>query len=255
MPTQLRPALNHSPSPKRAARRRGPRPGLYPAFDAAELAFTRLSADRQAPRVRTQLGMLPLAVVRPLLTDPSTPAQVVDGIWRTLAGRARGQGGEWILAAVGCALPRLRRAAWHAVSNPHHTERDETAAVVLAVFTDMLLTLDPLPERAVLDELVRPAYNAAQRATDQQRRAHRCHRPLPASFAPPPPPGHPDFVLADLVRDGVITREEAELIGLHRLEGHSLRRIAEVRGWYPMKAHRILRDAEKRVIAALLPTD
>ena len=242
-------------SPACAARRRGARPGLYPAFDAAERAFAQLAREPAAPRVRTQLGVLPLAVIRPLLTDPATPPRVVDGIWRTLAGRARGQGGEWILAGVGCALPRLRRAAWHAVSSPYGAERDEVAAAVLAVFTDALLTLDPLPERGVLDELVRPAYNAAQRVSDQLRRAHRCHRPLPASFAPPPPTGHPDFVLADLVRDGVITTVEAELIGLHRLEGHSLRRIAAARGWYPMKAHRILREAEKRVISALLPAD
>lgn len=249
------PTSAHASPPARAARRRVPRPGLYPAFDAAEQAFAHLAAGPAAPRVRTQLGVLPLAVIRPLLTDPATPPPVVDGIWRTLAGRARGRGGEWILAAVGCALPRLRRAAWHAVSNPCAAERDEAAAVVLAVFTDALLTLEPLPEQAVLDELVRPAYNAAQRVSDQLRRAHLRHRPLPASFAPPPPTGHPDFVLADLVRDGVITTEEADLIGLHRLEGHSLRRIAAARGWYPMKAHRILRDAEKRVISALLPTD
>lgn len=250
-----RPTSTRASSLARTARCRGPHPGLYPAFDSAEQAFAQLARDPSTPRLRTQLGALPLAVIRPLLTDPATPPAVVDGIWRTLTGRARGQGGEWILAAVGCALPRLRRAVWHAVSSPYGAERDEAAAVVLAVFTDTLLTLDPLPERSVLDELVRPAYNAAQRVSDQLRRAHRCHRPLPASFAPPPPTGHPDFVLADLVRDGVITTEEADLIGLHRIEGHSLRRIAAARGWYPMKAHRILREAEKRVISALLPAD
>ena len=52
-----------------------------------------------------------------------------------------------------------------------------------------------------------------------------------------------------------LTAEEADLIGRHRLEGHSLRRIAAERGWYPMKAHRILREAEKRVISALLPPE
>jgi hypothetical protein len=246
MRAHSQPVLTHATARRRA------RPSRYPVLDGVEQAFARLTADPSAPRVRTALGMLPLAVVRPLLTDPSTPPQVVDGIWRTLAGRARGQGGEWILAAVGCALPRLRAAAWHAARN-HEVERDEVAGAVLAAFTDALLTLDPIPQRDVLDELVRPAFAAAQHANDQVRRAYRAHTPLPASFAPPPPPGHPDFVLADLVHDGVITRDEAELIGLHRLEGHSLRRIAAARGWYPMKAHRILRDAEMRVIYALLP--
>ena len=230
------------------------RPGRYPALDAAEAAFARLTREAAAPRVHTQLGTLPLAAVRPLLTDPATPSAVVDGIWRTLIGRARDQGGEWILAAVGCAVPKLRGAAWHATRNAL-VDRDEVAANVLAAFTDALLTLDPLPESDVLAELVRPAHNAAQHTADHVRRVHRAHVPLPASYAPPPPPGHPDFVLAALVRDGVITTEEADVIGRHRLEGVSLRRIAAARGWYPVKAQRILRSAEARVISALLPPD
>jgi hypothetical protein len=243
-----------NPAPSRATARRSARPGRYPALEAAEQAYARLIQDPAAPRVRTQLGELPLAVIRPLLTDPATPAAVVDGIWRTLVGRARGQGGVWILAAVGCAVPKLRAAAWHATRNVL-VERDEVAGAVLAAFTDVLLTLDPLPERDLLAELVRPAHNAAQHVADHVRRVQRAHAPLPASYAPPPPPGHPDFVLAGLVRDGVITTEEADLIGRHRLEGVSLRRIAAARGWYPVKAQRMLREAEKRVISALLPWD
>lgn len=243
-----------APAPARVAHRRRARPGRYPVLDAAEAAYARLTQDPGAPRARTVLGVLPLAVIRPLLTEPSTPAPVVDGVWRTLAGRARGEGGIWILVGVGCALPKLRSAAWHATRNPQ-VDRGEVAGDVLAAFTDALLTLDPLPDTDVLGELVRPAHNAAQRTADQVRRAYRVHAPLPASYPPPQPPGHPDFVLADLVRDGVITTEEADLIGRHRLEGISLRRIAAGRGWYPMKAHRMLRDAEKRVISALLPPD
>jgi hypothetical protein len=248
------PASPH-PARSRAAARRRAHPGRrFPALDAVEQAFTRLAEDPAAPQVRTGLGVLPLAVIRPLLTDPSTPRAVVDGIWRTLAGRARGAGGEWILAAVGCALPKLRSATWHATLSAD-ADRDEVAGNVLAAFLDALLTLDPLPAQDVLGELVLPARNAAQHAADQAHRVRRTHVPLPASIPPPTPPGHPDFVLAALVRDGVITAEEADLIGRHRLEGHSLRRIAAERGWYPMKAHRILREAEKRVISALLPAE
>lgn len=241
----------HSASSRAAARHRA-RPGRYPVFDAVEQAFARLVADPGAPRVRTQLGVLPLAVIRPLLTDPATPPQVVDGLWRALAGRARGEGGVWILAAVGCALPKLRAAAWHATRDVR-VERGEVAGAVLAAFTDALLTLEPLPASGMLGALTRPARNAAQRVADQVARVQRAHAPLPASMAPPAPPGHPDFVLAELVRDGVITSEEADLIGLYRLEGRSLQHIADARGWYPMKVHRKLRSAEARVISALLP--
>lgn len=240
------------PGVRRAPARRAQR--AFPGLDAAEQAYARLIRQPGAPVVRTRLGVLPLAVVRPLLTDPATPPGVVDQVWLTLAGRARGQGGEWILAAVGCALPRLRVAARHATRSLE-VDRDEVSGAVLAAFTDALLTLDPLPRVDVLGELVRPAHNAAQRVADHVRRVRRTHTRLAASIAPPPPPGHPDFVLAGLVHDGVIDRQEAELIGLHRIEGVSLRRIAQARGWYPMKVHRALREAEKRVITALLPPE
>jgi hypothetical protein len=238
------------PAASRCSARRRPERG-YPGLDTAEQAFARLASDPAAPRVRTALGVLPLEALRPVLTDPSTPPGVVDGVWRTLAGQARAEGGTWILAAVGCALPKLRAAARHATLNPE-VDRDEVASAVLAAFTDTLLTLDPLPRAGVLNELARPAHNAAQRVADHHRRVRRTHARLSASIAPPPPPGHPDFVLAGLVRDGVIDRDEAELIGLHRIEGVSLRRIAAARGWYPMKAQRALREAERRVINALL---
>ena len=247
-PTPTRP-LPAAASPRvrhRAAARR------YPALDAAENAYQRLTQDPSAPMVRTALGVLPLCVIRPLLLDAATPPVVADQVWRALVGHARGQGGEWILAAVGCAVPKLRAACWHATRNLE-VDRDEVAAAALAAFTDALLTLDPLPEADVLSELARPARNAAQRVADHVRRVRRTHTRLSASIPPPTAPGHPDFVLAGLVRDGVITTEEAELIGLHRLEGVSLRRIAQARGWYPMRACRKIHAAEQKVIAALLP--
>jgi len=231
-------------------RRRRVRPGRFPILDAAESAFTALAADPGPLRVRTVLGMLPPALVRPVLTDPATSQAVVDGIWRTLAGRARGEGGVWLLLAAGCALPKLRSIAWHACRTPA-ADRDEIAQELLAAFTHALLHTDPLPEADALGELLRPARAAAHRLADQARQVARTHAPLPGPMAPPPPGGHPDFVLADLVRTGVITVEEADLIGLHRLEGLSLRRIAAERGSYPMQLSRRLRDAETRVITAL----
>jgi hypothetical protein len=52
----------------------------------------------------------------------------------------------------------------------------------------------------------------------------------------------------------VIDQAEAELIGRHRLEGVSLRRLAAERGTYPMRLCRLLKAAETRVIAALTAT-
>ena len=230
--------------------RRRHRPRRYPVFDAVEQSFARLVADPETPRVRTVLGMLPLSVVRSILADPETPAEVADGIWRTLVGRSRGDDAGWLLAAVGCALPRIRSGIWHATRN-RAVDTDEAAQAALAAFTEAVMTLEPVPVVGVLDELVRHARNAAQRVADHVKRDRLTQCPLPSSFPPPAPAGHVDFVLAALVHDGVITRDEADLIGRHRIEGTSLRRLAAARGTYPMRLCRELKAAETRVIAAL----
>jgi hypothetical protein len=254
MPTQpyihcanpARPQGSAAPGP--AARTRH-RPSRYPVLDAVEQAFARFLADPQAPHVRTVLGTLPLAVVRSILADPRTLPWVHDGIWHTLIGHARGDDTEWLLAAVGCALPRIRSSIWHATRD-RRVDKDEAAQAALTAFAEAVLTLDPAPERGVLDDLVRYARNAAQTVADRTQRDYVSHR-QPGSFPPPAPSGHPDLVLARLVREGVITAEEADLIGRHRLEGTSIRRLAAARGTYPMRLHRQLQAAEDRVIAAL----
>jgi hypothetical protein len=234
-----------------SARRRH-RASRYPVLDAVEHAFARLAADPATPRVRTTLGMLPLSVVRSILADPATPMPEADVIWRTLIGRSRADAdaASWLLAAVGCALPRIRSGIWHATRD-RAVERDEAAQAALAAFTEAVLTIDPVPIHGVLDELVRSARNAAQTVADRVARDRIAHRKLSASIPPPAPAGHVDFVLADLVARGVITREEADLIGRHRFEGTSLRRLAELNGVARMRVHRQLRSAEARVVAAL----
>lgn len=248
--TQARRAPAHlAPVAHRPTRRRV-RPGRFPVFDAAEAAFAALASDPGPLQVRTPLGPLTPALARAVLLAPSTDAQTVDAVWRSLVGRSRGEGGAWLLLATGCALPKLRSIAWHACRTPA-ADRDEIAQELLAAFAHALLHTAPIPETDVLGELLRPARAAAHRLADAGRQIARTRAPLPGPMAPAPPNGHPDFVLADLVRTGVISAEEAGLIGLHRLEGVSLRRIAAESGSYPMQLSRRLRDAESRVIAVL----
>jgi hypothetical protein len=244
------PAPSHPSTERCGAARRRRRASRYPALDAVEQAFARLTADPDTPRVRTVEGRLPLPMVRSILADPATPTPEADVIWRTLIGRARGDGGTWILAAVGCALPRIRSGIWHATRDSQ-VERDEAVQAALAAFTEALLTLAPIPTFGVLDELVRPARNAAQTVADRVSRERIAHRKPHASIPPYTPSGHVDFVLADLVSDGVISREEADLIGRHRFEGATIRRLAELNEVPRMRIQRRLDSAEARVIAAL----
>ena len=244
------PASSHTSTERCGSLRKRRRASRYPALDAVEQAFAQLAADPETPRVRTVLGKLPLPVVRSILADPATPVPEADVIWRTLIGRSRGDGGTWVLAAVGCALPRVRSGIWHATRDSQ-VERDEAVQAALAAFTEAVLALEPIPTFGVLDELVRHARNAAQTVADRVTRERIAHRKPHASIPPYAPSGHVDFVLADLVHDGVISREEADLIGRHRFEGATIRRLAELNEVPRMRIQRRLDSAEARVIAAL----
>jgi hypothetical protein len=252
-PYARRGAARHHPQSSSTActvARRRHRPSRHPVLDAVEDAFARLAAEPQTVHVRTAMGPLPIGAVRSVLTDPDTPGEVADAIWRALIGRARAGGAEWLLAATGCALVRIRSGIWHATRD-RRVDRDEAAQAALVAFTEAVLTIEPLPLRGVLDELVRHARNAAQTVADRAQRDRLAHRPLPASIPPPAPAGHVDFLLADLVREGVITAAEADLIGRHRIEGTSLRRLAASQGTYMERLRRQLISAEARVVAAL----
>jgi hypothetical protein len=74
------------------------------------------------------------------------------------------------------------------------------------------------------------------------------------SSAPPPPWGHPDFVLARAVAENAITADEAELIGSTRLEGVALATAAEERGVAYEAVKKTRQRAEHRLIAYLLDT-
>jgi hypothetical protein len=86
-------------------------------LDAAERAFVLLAeAPTHVPFDARGFGGLPDRIVsldevrRPVLTA-GTSAQVRDAVWRELVVRARRDGSAWRVAAVGMAMPGLRRQA------------------------------------------------------------------------------------------------------------------------------------------------
>src|SRR6185503_7682206 len=95
------------------------------SLDAAERAFLMLAeAPTHVPFDGRGFDglpdeMLPLDELRRLLLDAGTSGQVRDAVWRELVLRARRDGPAWRVAAVGMAMPGLRRQAgllatgWH----------------------------------------------------------------------------------------------------------------------------------------------
>lgn len=228
------------------------------AVDAAQLGI------HHGP---TTLSMLQL---RQVLAAPDTPLAVKNRAWAQLITRAQhhdpSERQGWTLIAIGVALPGLRAVASE-LAQGHRGSRAELETEILAGFLTALTT----------------AHTASQqRFPVLLRAAHRSGLAWLAHCRLAPPPiadtasdtatgtgaatpgatpvgvvaahsgGHPDDVLADAVRAGIITSGEADLIAATRLERRPLRLVAAQLGvtantvW--MRRHR----AEKRLIAALI---
>jgi hypothetical protein len=179
-----------------------------------------------------------------------------DAVWRELIFLTRTRGEPWATIAAGIALPGLRTAAAMLTAG-HRVDPEDLDAELVTAFYEALHAIDrcgPL----VCARLRERAYNQARRIrygtvgyairiidTDE----------IPESAAPPEPWGHPDFVLADAVAAGVITRAEAGLIGASRLEGRALSAIAKVVGCSQPTAWRHREAAEKRLAEWIVGKD
>jgi predicted DNA-binding protein (UPF0251 family) len=96
-------------------------------------------------------------------------------------------------------------------------------------------------------------------ATSAARAALRAAEPAtageghfaPDSTLPPPPYGHPDLVLARAVAAGVISAEEADLIGTVYLEDVSVAEYADRAGVSRWTVYKRLTAAKDRLVRAL----
>lgn len=192
---------------------------------------------------------VPVNELRELLLDTSLPLSAVDLVWMHLITRSRDEGGAWTVACVGVALPALVSIAARLSAKFADDHRDIHSAV-LTGFLSELATID----------LVRPWVMWRLRCA-ALRAGHlfirdALDRPTPAwnsfgSNEPAPPSGHPDFVLARAVAEGVITGDEAELIGSTRLEDYPLTAAAADAGVKVSALHAMRSNAEARLVAWL----
>ena len=170
---------------------------------------------------------IPLDELKARLLHPSTPYAVRDAAVGALVARAKAEGGRWSVGLAGVLLPGLRRAAWPLVQacpgRAYDIEAEALASFLAAV-------AQAVPGRARLaSRLCWLARNGAAKLLRAELvEPHPGSDPV--SGAPPRPWGHPDFVLARAVADGVIDAADAELIAATRLEGIELATLAAERG-------------------------
>ena len=232
-------------------------------FDTLEAAFTALTRG-PAPlaldgrHVGHGLPARPLALdeLRRLLLDPSLGFAARDAALAALVDRAKTHGGHATIGLAGVLLPGLRRAtAPLALANPRRTWdlQAEALAGLLAAIAAF-----PTPARQadrVAARLVWAAVHAAERLLDRERVWRARTTGTPRSSAPPPrPAGHPDFVLARAVHDGVLSAEDAELVGETRIGRVRLADLARARG-VPYKTLAKRRDRAERALVGWLVRD
>jgi len=204
-------------------------------FAMVERAFALLSCDPHPLAVHgREIGEgLPdrpvgLGELRSRLLHPACRYATRDAALNLLLSRAQSDGGAWTVGLAGMLLPGLRRAA----SPLARACPGKAADIEAEMLTGLIAAIATMPA-----DRAKPAARLtwrARRAAEHLVRAELGEqgRPgaHPVSSEPPRPFGHPDLVLLDAVAAGVISAEDAELIGATRLGEMSLADAALVWG-------------------------
>jgi len=195
--------------------------------------------------------LIPLDELRALLLRRSTPFAARDAAVAELLRRARDDHDTWTVGLAGVLVPGLRRVA-ATLAEDYPGDPADIDAEVLAGLVAAIGRIDPAGSRLAA-QLLRAAFNRAKRLRRAELWLASRSTPVePASMAPPPLAGHPDLVLARAVAHGIISRDEAELIGLTRLEHVSVAQVAAANGYQPGTLARRRERAEARLVRWLL---
>lgn len=223
---------------------------------AAERAFELLTCPPDPPLVFDARGVtglpqrsVPLDELRRLLISDATSRPVRDHVWRDLVIRARHEGSAWVVAAVGVAMPGLRRAAGRLAAG-WHGDTSDFDAELLTGFLDRLRTVD-VDEPRICGRLIDAGARAVKAAREREEDTDIVHVGKAWSVPPHHPWDHPDWVLARAVAMAVIDPDEYLLICATRLEDIPLRVVADKLGISVPLAAAWRRKAERRLAEAI----
>ncbi|WP_433530249.1 hypothetical protein ACQPYA_29415 [Micromonospora sp. CA-263727] len=182
-----------------------------------------------------------------ILMHPSCGYAARDVVWRLLVQRARTGDPAWRAGAVGVALPGLRFKAYLLAK----LFTGDVQAAIVEHFLRALGTVD-LDRPGVVGNLLSAAFSKARaELRDLEPASSGAPNHAPGAVVPPAPFGHPDLVLARAVTAGVITVQEAELIGATYLEEVSLTAYAERTGQPRWNLYKRRTAAVARLTAAI----
>lgn len=221
-------------------------------LDAAEHTFQLVACHLTVNgRLLDSDRAIPLDELRARLSSRTLSNAGRDAIWRDVIIRARREGPQWLVAAVGLAVPLLRNISDQICHGFVAGESADIDTEVLTRFIEAVRTID-LVQPNILPRMRDAAKQAGIRARQHaESEASRC-TPWFESAEPQIPWGHPDLVLADAVDKGVINRLDAELIGLTRLEHRTLADAAERLGLSTEAAKKRRQRAEAVLVKAVI---
>lgn len=209
-------------------------------LDAAEMAFTALTSDPEplsldldqlGPDVGLPTGVMTVLAVRDWLLAHRSSFEARDAVWVEMIRRARLNGPQWIIGAVGMALPALRRYT-RQLCNGYQGDPDDIEAEVLAGFLAALRDHVDLARPAPYAGLCRAGWRAGFKLRQQAAEVTPVEDAEQAigPRTPQIPYGHPDVLVNRAVRLGILDADDEQSYIDVRLGRRAIEPIADLRG-------------------------
>ncbi|MFI9644634.1 hypothetical protein ACIG87_32100 [Micromonospora sp. NPDC051925] len=195
---------------------------IWPAapLDAVDVAFAALSGgpaplyidlDTFGPDDGLPPGVLTLPALRDWLLANPRAYTARDAVWRELIRRARRDGPQWVIAAVGMAMPALRRYA-RQLSGGYRVDPDDIDAEILAGFLAALRDHVDLTRRAPYASLCRAGWRVGHALRRQAGEfiAVEDVEHVTGPRTPQVPYGHPDLLVRRAVHLGILDADDEQ---------------------------------------------
>ncbi len=173
-------------------------------------------------------GTVPLTALRDWLLANPDNYEARDIVWRELVTLARTGQPQWVIAAVGMAMPALIRIAGDLATGHRGDAADIDNEILTGYLEALRKTLDP-DKPAVYASLVYAGFRAGQKARIERHvyvPVDDIEHAVPGPRLPQLPYGHPDLLVERAAALGLIDAEDVQPWIDTRLARYSLSRIA-----------------------------
>ncbi|RQX02796.1 hypothetical protein [Micromonospora globispora] len=230
-------------------------------LDAADAAFVALTSDPTPLSIDLDMfdpddglpsGVMAMPAVRDWLLQHARAYTARDVLWRELIRRARMCGPQWVIAAVGMAMPALRRYAGQLCAGYRGDPDDIDAEILtgfLAALRDHVDVARPAPYAALCRAGWRAGHELRQQASEFTPLEDVDHVTGPR--IPKVPYGHPDVLVRRAVGLGILDPVDEEPYIEVRLGRRAVEPIAARLGITADALRMRLRRIDTRIADAL----